>query len=1653
RREFVIICDGYDESQQSQNLYTASDLNQENGWKAQMIISCRSERLGEDYRDLFQPPRQSPSDPDSFMQAVLVPFSGGQVKQYITDYVRIKKPLWEATDYSDILQQIPSLQELVKNPFLLTLTLEVLPRLADPGQTLTTNKITRVQLYDEFVAQWLERNKKKLGNQALSDQEKEAFESLSDDGFTLQGLIFLQRLSVAIYKEQRGNPVVDYSKARDMDSWKEEFFGRKDGENRLLRKALPLTRYGTRFGFIHRSILEYGVSRAIYEPQKQGIKLQAVDTSNPRRSMESTLSFEDDEEKPTEKPNQADDGLKADSPLAKRSFVKDTSVIQFLAERVEQEPVFRKQLQDYLDASKKDKKWRIAAANAITILIRAGVRFSHENLRGIRVPGADLSFGVFDSAQLQEADLRKANLQNVWLRQADLTQARMYRTRFGEWPTLSETAMSHAFAYAPDGKTFFAGTKEGKILVYNTATWVVITTLEGHDRSVTDIFVSLDGSLLASGADDLDVEKKVARIWDVKSGKCLHVLDGHTEAYTGLIFSPSGHRIITGSRNQAIYLWDLETGDRIHSFEVPGNETMVDAIDCSPDWQVLASAYEDQSLRIWNVETSECLRVLTGLAGFNLGLAYSPNGERFSLTTDEGIKTWDAATGDHLWTFNETVCTVGSAVYSLDSKQIACGTKDNTASLLDPVTGKMMLVLRGHTAEIYNIAFSQDGLQIATASEDRTVRLWSQKGEPGAVFNHLEPVGWIRVWERQSGALVHCVTNDQRGLKALFPCDPKVALSGYEDTTLLWAIESGQARRLFSLRHTDGYQHRVAISSGDRIACTTGVGSEVKVWNRSTGTLEHHLLGHKKVVNTLLFSPNGGQQLASHSDDESIRLWDMSTGLCTATLEAQGPYMTSVYSSDGLHLHTAFVNCSRVHTWDTTTGTSLRIIDTGCENPLVYSPDGRIFVAHSGTTWRGSGSNEGTLQVWDMVKGERLWTLGKTIGETAAAVSPDGQLLATSSQNEDGAVILWDLKTGQPVAKTENYRGNTNSVTMDFKTASEEEAQEGKYVLSMAASTEEGDVSLWKLMEHDSPAQEGSTEQVIKDSAGCIQQTLHNHSYSNNIGERVGGKTYKFVMQWSTAFGGLNAAGASIEGVEGLSLSNTRLLQQNGACGQVVSSFRFRRAVGKLMGAQKVFSRLGPGTSTTSQITGAEEDKEEGVEVLDRGADEAKQRDEQYDVVVLGTGLTECILSGLLSIEGKKVLHMDRNDYYGGESASLTLTQIYRKFREGETPASELGRDRDYNVDLIPKFMMANGELVKILTHTDVTRYLEFKQIAGSYVYRDGKIAKVPATEMEAVRSPLMGLFEKRRAKKFFEFVQNYKLDDPSTHQGMNINVVLMDAVYRHFGLEAGTIDFIGHALALHLDDTYLERPAVETFERITLYMSSMARWGKSPYLYPLYGLGELPQGFARLSAIYGGTYMLDKKVDEIVYENGKVVGVRCGEEIARCSQVICDPSYAPEKVHRVDRVIRAICLLRGPIPNTDNVDSIQLIIPQNQVRRKHDIYIAGVSASHNVCEKNHYLAIVSTIIETDNPQEEIQPGLALLGPIVDKFVSIADISEPLEDGRKDNVFVSKSYDATSHFETVCDDVKDLYKRVTGNELILKQRQSQAEEQQEMAQE
>uniref|UniRef100_A0A8C9LKF4 Rab GDP dissociation inhibitor n=1 Tax=Piliocolobus tephrosceles TaxID=591936 RepID=A0A8C9LKF4_9PRIM len=281
---------------------------------------------------------------------------------------------------------------------------------------------------------------------------------------------------------------------------------------------------------------------------------------------------------------------------------------------------------------------------------------------------------------------------------------------------------------------------------------------------------------------------------------------------------------------------------------------------------------------------------------------------------------------------------------------------------------------------------------------------------------------------------------------------------------------------------------------------------------------------------------------------------------------------------------------------------------------------------------------------------------------------------------------------------------------------------------------------------------------------------------------------------------------------------------------------------------------------------------------------------------------------------------------------------------------------------------------------------------------------------------------------------------NPNTWDNLNPFKLSMLDIYKYFNLCQLTIDFLGHAVALYLNDDYLTQPAYKTLERIKLYMQSISTFGKSPFIYPLYGLGGIPEGFSRMCAINGGTFMLNKNVNEFLFnENGQVNGIKSTDgEVAYCDKIICDPSYVmhlKNKIKKNGQVIRCICILSNPIPETNEINSCQIIIPQNQLNRKSDIYINLVSFQHGVTLKGKYIAIVSATVETNNPLKEIEKPLELLGNIEEKFVKISDIYVASSNKPDDNIFVTSSYDATSHFETATNDLLEIWENIYGQKL------------------
>eukprot|EP00965_Chrysotila_dentata_P044816 1489160-Pleurochrysis_carterae.AAC.4 len=165
---------------------------------------------------------------------------------------------------------------------------------------------------------------------------------------------------------------------------------------------------------------------------------------------------------------------------------------------------------------------------------------------------------------------------------------------------------------------------------------------------------------------------------------------------------------------------------------------------------------------------------------------------------------------------------------------------------------------------------------------------------------------------------------------------------------------------------------------------------------------------------------------------------------------------------------------------------------------------------------------------------------------------------------------------------------------------------------------------------------------------------------------------------------------------------------------------------------------------------------------------------------------------------------------------------------------------------------------------------------------------------------------------------------------------------------------------------------------------------------------------------------------------------------------VVGDPSYFPDKCRRRGKVVRAIALLSQPLPNTNDAPSCQVIFPAAQVNRTNDLYLFCCGASHKVAPQSRYVAFLSSNVEGECDgmsaeqvaQRELNVGLNLLtngGGVVRIFYDVYELLVPNSDGDADRVFISESFDPTSHFETAINDVLAMYKRITGSDLVLEE--------------
>ena len=304
--------------------------------------------------------------------------------------------------------------------------------------------------------------------------------------------------------------------------------------------------------------------------------------------------------------------------------------------------------------------------------------------------------------------------------------------------------------------------------------------------------------------------------------------------------------------------------------------------------------------------------------------------------------------------------------------------------------------LEGHTDYVTSVAFSPDGLTLASGSNDRNIKLWDVRtgNQFGPTLEgHVEGVNSVA-----------------------FSPDGLTLASGSNDRNIkLWDVKTGGL--LHTLEEHAGVVQSVAFSP-DGLTLASGGGNwdaTIKLWNVSTGGLIHILEGHESFVYSLAFSPDG-QMLASGGENWdaaiAIKLWNVNTGGLPRTLHGHGEEVASVaFSPDGLTLAGGSFD-ETIKLWNVNTSGLFRTLHghRSLVRSVAFSPDGLTLA---------SGSFDETIKLWNVNTSGLLHTLHGHEGEvTSVAFSPDGLTLASGSI--DKTIKLWNIISAPAKATDDN---------------------------------------------------------------------------------------------------------------------------------------------------------------------------------------------------------------------------------------------------------------------------------------------------------------------------------------------------------------------------------------------------------------------------------------------------------------------------------------------------------------------------------------------------------------------------------------------------------------------------------------------------------
>ena len=589
-----------------------------------------------------------------------------------------------------------------------------------------------------------------------------------------------------------------------------------------------------------------------------------------------------------------------------------------------------------------------------------------------------------------------------------------------------------SIAASRDGKLLATGGKDGMIRLWSGESITAATIEVPLGQAPTAIATHPARTSIAVGtvADGAHVVKVI----ESETGKVTHTLTGHSAPIRGLAFSADGSRLVSGSEDKSIRVWNLGDAQKPQQHLIEGLAASASAVAFTPDGSQLLVATADHMIKLWNLADGMAVRDFAGHTGAILGVGYAAQ-IPFSVSADRSIRFWNTADGKQARAFNDQGTTVAWAL-SPDGNLLATAADDKQVRLYQMANGQVTQTLAGHSATPTSLAFTPDGKKLlstaAIADRPSETFVWDLAQNPPRVqevFLDSDVTASLldakndRIWRvDRKGSLRRSPTRFVRYLEGQNQPIRAMAFSA-NGQTLFTAAQDGGFRgyQVANGQATFNTSHgapitALAISSDDRTIVTAGENNVLRLWQANGNALgPQQIQGLTGPPQGLVISADQQRVIVGCGGDKpTMTAYDLTSGkpmqrftgnaaavlamaarseAADAAALATAPHHVVALSSDGMKRY-------GVHAVREITG------HNGDVHSLAAMP------AQPRQMW--SGGNDGTIRLWNLDNGQAIRQFNHGGPVLAIAVRSDGQRVASASENKTAK--LWQVN-GQQVAE------------------------------------------------------------------------------------------------------------------------------------------------------------------------------------------------------------------------------------------------------------------------------------------------------------------------------------------------------------------------------------------------------------------------------------------------------------------------------------------------------------------------------------------------------------------------------------------------------------------------------------------------------------